>query len=366
MKCLRKYRWVKLNRSTLPAGKGLMGHWAKLASRAAFRPGQARYCGFTNDVSAGSWAGGIVGLKSILGIKDHRRALEIMDQLSDLGYIEYSLNPKTKKLTYKINDWVVECSGEACADGAVYATDGYGFLCLPRNITQPLIDAGKTFGESDAWLDLWCHTIWNDAQNAFSCLAPVIQYGRYGAVLTLEILGRRWGWEKTKTWRFFQKYADTFRLEKLPGSYGCLIYNVKYPSTFDSSIEDLSALSMCIIEKMRIQSKNTHFTGTDHERINQMVAWTSSKITLNTAPEAADQAIASEHDSRVAVCGLYIRAYLSPACKRYKNDMVWKDDIDTPFKFRTENSTNIRGPCCYCCRGSFYQQQGGKPNEKPT
>jgi len=123
---------------------------------------------------------------------------------------------------------------------------------------------------------------------------------------------------------------------------------------------------MCIIEKMRIQSKNTHFTGTDHERINQMVAWTSSKITLNTAPEAADQAIASEHDSRVAVCGLYIRAYLSPACKRYKNDMVWKDDIDTPFKFRTENSTNIRGPCCFCCRGPFYKRQGGKPNEKPT
>ena len=36
MKCLRKYKWVKLPRMHLPGGKGLMGYWAKLASRAAF------------------------------------------------------------------------------------------------------------------------------------------------------------------------------------------------------------------------------------------------------------------------------------------------------------------------------------------
>ena len=43
--------------------------------------------------------------------------------------------------------------------------------------------------------------------NAFSFLAPAVQYGKYGAVLTLEILGQRWGGEKTKVWRFFQKHG---------------------------------------------------------------------------------------------------------------------------------------------------------------
>ena len=62
MKCLLKYQWVKLPRNQLPPGKGIMGSWARLASRAAFRTGQARYCGYTNKVSAGGWAGGIVGL----------------------------------------------------------------------------------------------------------------------------------------------------------------------------------------------------------------------------------------------------------------------------------------------------------------
>jgi len=31
-----------------------------------------------------------------------------------------------------------------------------------------------------------------------SFFAPVIRYGKYGANLTLETLGQRWGWEKTK------------------------------------------------------------------------------------------------------------------------------------------------------------------------
>ena len=221
-KCLFRYQWVKLPRTHLPVGKGIMGYWAKLASRAAFRKGQAKYCGYTNDVMPGMWSGGVVGLKSILGVKRRTEALEIMNTLSRFGYIRYTLDEKTKKLEYVVTDWVVKCSGAECMSGAVYATDGYGFLCLPRNITQRLADQRYTFGESDAWLDLWCHTVWQETGNAFSYLAPAVQFGRLGTALTLEALGRRWGWEKTKAWRFFQKNGDAFALHRLPGSYGCL------------------------------------------------------------------------------------------------------------------------------------------------
>ena len=87
----------------------------------------------------------------------------MMDKLAQLGYIDYELNPKTKKLTYQIKDWVVQCSGEPCMGSeAIYATHGYGFLCLPRNITQRLVEAHYHFDESDAWLDLWCHTVWQE------------------------------------------------------------------------------------------------------------------------------------------------------------------------------------------------------------
>lgn len=201
MKCLRKYQWVKLPRDIPDMGKGLMAYWAMLAFRAAFRKGNASYCGHSNPVAPGMWAGGVVGLKSILGVRSRTKALQILGELSSLGFLKYSLDSQTKKLTYEITDWVVKCSGAECMSGTVYASTGYGFLCLPRNITQRLANAKRVFDEADAWLDLWCHTTYEDYGNAFSFLAPVVQYGRFGSVLTLETLGERWGWEKTKVWR---------------------------------------------------------------------------------------------------------------------------------------------------------------------
>ena len=53
MSCLLKYRWVKLPRALVPSGKGILGSWARLAARAAFRAGTGRYCGHLNDVTPG-------------------------------------------------------------------------------------------------------------------------------------------------------------------------------------------------------------------------------------------------------------------------------------------------------------------------
>mgnify|MGYP000284892146 FL=1 len=126
----------------------------------------------------------------------------MLQTMADLGYVQYTLDSKTKKLTYQITDWVVKCSGKECMQGAVYATEGYGFLCLPRNITEHLAEKRYIFEESDAWMDLWCHSVWEDPNNAFSFMAPTVQYGKYGALLTLETLGQRWGWER-------QRYGDS-------------------------------------------------------------------------------------------------------------------------------------------------------------
>ena len=81
MKCQLKYRWVKLPRACLPQGKGVLGQWARLAARAAYRKGVGLYCGFKNPVEPGMWAGGVVGLKSILGTRSRKAALEALEQL---------------------------------------------------------------------------------------------------------------------------------------------------------------------------------------------------------------------------------------------------------------------------------------------
>jgi len=320
VKCLLKYQWVKLPRNLLPPGKGIMGAWARLASRAAFRNGSALYCGYLNDVTVGSWAGGIVGVKSILGTKNRQCALDLMDALSDLGFIDYELQPKTKKLIYHIKDWVVNCSGAPCMGReAVYATDGYGFLCMPRNITERLAAAHYTFSEADAWLDLWCHTVWQDPNNAFSYMAPAVQYGRHGAIQTLESLGHRWRWEKTKVWRFFKKHADAFPLYKLPGAFGCLILNSAYPTKQQFSLPETAQI-MRIVAEMCAVGKNAHFTvGSDHQRLNRIIAAYSFRLTA----ELEKTSVPAVEKNRVALSDYYnIRAYFSPCwhCKDFIKD----------------------------------------------
>ena len=138
MKCQLKYRWVKLPRACLPQGKGVLGQWARLTARAAYRKGVGLYCGFENPVEPGMWAGGVVGLKSILGTRSRKAALEALEQLRELGYLSYSLDSTTKKLEYTLLDWVCTCTGKASVGESVYALNGSGFLCLPRSIPDRL------------------------------------------------------------------------------------------------------------------------------------------------------------------------------------------------------------------------------------
>lgn len=311
MKCLFTYKWVKLPRAHIPAGKGLMGAYLRLASRAAFRTGHAKYCGYINDVNAGSWVGGMVGLKSILGIHGRKQALNVMDQLAGLGYIAYTLDAQSKKLTYSIMDWVMECSGKACSDSTVYTTEGYGFLCMPRCITERLVRQDYKFGETDAWLDLWCHTVWGDKNSAFSRLAPCVQLKKGGAVLTLETLGRRWHWEKTKVWRFFQKHADAFTIHKLPGSYGCLIFNMLYPAGYGPMRAPTDAAIMRVLDEIRFWGAKTHYAGSDHDRINLYTLRFSNRIHLGNLNDGCPSPSHPAVDRVALLAPYYTRAYSS-------------------------------------------------------
>ena len=339
MQCLMKYEWVKLHRSLLPSGKGIMGSWARLAVRAAYRKGEAEYCGHVNTVTPGMWAGGVTGLRSILGQKKRAKALQTISELSELGYLRYTLDSKTKKLTYEITDWVVKCSGAECMDGAVYATTGYGFLCLPRNITERLVGRAYIFEESDAWLDLWCHTVSKEPGNAFSYLAPAIQYGRYGVVMTLEALGQRWGWEKTKVWRFFRKHGDVFALYRLPGSCGCLICNKRYPCGTEASNMPSEEDVMSVYRDIRAMGIGDRRYGTPTQDLNRQIAMYSRKLVTQSARERAEDL----PEARVAFSAPIYRAYISP-CWNCKHCWNSKYDCRGTYTSAAVRRNRIRGP----------------------
>ena len=108
-----------------------------------------------------------------------------------------------------------------------------------------------------------------------------MQFGSLGAVLTLETLGRRWGWEKTKVWRFFKKHEDAFPLYRLPGAYGCLVFNAQYPTESSTQGMGISLPSqeelLRTIEALRFCAGNARIAGSDNLRLNKMVLWYSKK-----------------------------------------------------------------------------------------
>ena len=330
MKCLIKYKWVKLPRDLEFDAKGLMTYYTRLATRVAFRKGMAHYCGFENPVVPGMWSSGIVGVKSILCIKSRCKAYRILNDLQNMGYLTYTLDRQTKQLTYRITDWVTKCSGAPCEEGAVYASTGYGFIGMPRDITQHLVDQGYKFEPGDAFLDLWCHTVYRDYGNAFSFLAPDVQYEMYGSVLTLEMLGKRWGWVKTKVCRFFKKYKGYFRLYRLPASYGCVIFNQCYP-TQDEPVMPEQDQVVSIFKEILIQARNTHTEGTRNEKLNRFVAWKSRRMLKAWEESIQNQSDECEQPenkssmgvlkSSVAFSPPIIRAYISHGrnCKHSRN-----------------------------------------------
>lgn len=121
-----------------------------------------------------------------------------------------SFKVQIKKLAYTITERVMECNGEACSDGNAYTTEGCGILCMPRCITEKLVERGYCFSETYAWHNLWYLAIWGDRHNAFSRLTPTVQIMRCQPILTLEILGAHWEWEKSKAWRLLKKNTDMF------------------------------------------------------------------------------------------------------------------------------------------------------------
>ena len=198
-------------------------------------------------------------------------------------------------------------------NGTVYATDGFGFLCLPRNITERLAEERYIFDEADAWLDLWCHTVSEEPGNAFSFIAPAVQYG----------------------------------------SYGCLVFNKSYPMDTEVSLPE-QAEFLRILDEIRIWGANTHKVGSDNEHINRLVAWYSRN--------AVEKSIGNVEENRVALSGSIIRAYFSP-CWNCKNcEYVCRSK--GYFDLKVQETNKIRGPCrptdiTKIAKEMFYHEQTG-------
>lgn len=152
-------------------------------------------------------------------------------------------------------------------------------------------------------------------------------------------LGTALGLGKDKGVEIFQKNGDAFALHRLPGSYGCLVFNRLYPLDTEASLPTCAEIER-IIEKMRICAGNAHIGGSDNARLNKMILWYSRRIIIMRTTDYAEQA----SENRVALSSPIIRAYTS-LCWNCQNCIY--DCRGVSSRLRRIDANHIRGPCAY-------------------
>lgn len=295
-KILRCYPWVAVERRSVRGSEGgYMSYLLKLMGSAACKDGQIKYYRYTNDVSAGEWAGGIVGLKSILEIKSSQEAREIMLKLVDYGYINFSECEQTGILRFNIGKLWYSYNIVNSENSPVCTSEGY--ICVPRNVTQPLIERGVVFSDYDALTDLNCHVSYNDPYNPLSLIGKTVNINDC-PILSMDDLAMRWGWSKAKVSRFFSKYDHLYSLIKLPGAYGMTVYKIDI-DTDVSVIEN--AVKGLISEVRRLYGRITKATGSLKDALTSAIRELFSELNLFVA-NFFEQIRVSKDNAGVSPC----------------------------------------------------------------
>ena len=104
-----------------------------------------------------------------------------------------------------------------------------------------------------------------------------------------------------------RKHQDTFVLRRLPGSFGCVIFNAWYPDDQEYSVPESDDV-IRIWNEMRITEMNTHIIGKPARFVARI-----SRIFLDSLQKNQDFYF---QKSRVALFAPIIRAYFSHSnCK---------------------------------------------------
>lgn len=266
MAILAAFDHIKVFRDCIPEANTVLCNYLKICSRVAYHDGFSCYKNHRNFTAKNSWTGGIVGLKSILRLSKEA-TLKALDELQALGYIKVSVQKKVYTVTVSEPDFCPDMKHNERS--CVYATSGYGFFFVRRNLGDRLAESGYKFAPADALIDLWLHTTYEEKTNIFSMFAPCVRYGT-NAALTLDFLGDRWNWEKYTVSRFFKKYSDLFTLVKLPSNFGSVIFNRVFPARKGSFVPSQEKIS-CIIRNLRRYSGSCNEVLVGNEMFNALV-----------------------------------------------------------------------------------------------
>lgn len=240
-------------------GDSYLFYFMILCSLANFRTSHMKVDGISYTVAPGEWMMEIHELMSLLRRKTMKAAIEILERLSNINLISYSISHKGHYIKFTINNWskfntVVEADAPCTKDD--------GFFFFPYRLVSELIGKGKC-SEMDIILDLWLNTVYNDSCIPGSDVGPVVYFrnGTRSPLIGYDELGKRWGISKSTVGRIMRKLEEAgyIKLVAFQGKYGTAIYLCNYLSTMfqisDVKI-DKEEVAMSLSIKINIPEEN--------------------------------------------------------------------------------------------------------------
>ena len=327
--CPQRFDNIAFYRTTEYPSGGVLADFVSVAKNLALKDGKQKYCGYYNTVTKDSWSGGVIGLKTILKSKSRDDVFSRLELLSEYGYLHNVYNESTKELYVWSAHNINRPIKRYLPDTQCFSTNRYGYILLNRDLGDKLTDAGYTFTDGDAYIDLILHTVIGEHTNPFSYLAPTIMYEN-NSMLTLDYLGSRWNWEKTKVHRFFKKYSSVFALRKCPGNFGSVIFTNCQTEIgcFPSQSDVAQIVRLCLRYNKRSADTSRHY-----HTINNLMRRAASRIMSHI-----------RHGKHGSVYRLFFSFYRSVCVMTIKNTR--NDNNVAPLLTESPNDDETT-PCNY-------------------
>lgn len=211
-------------------GSSDLFYYIVLCSIANFRPSNRCIDGIWYTVQPGEW---IIRIKELNHIFRNRRSgatLSILDRMQKRHLITYTVLGHGNLIKYKIED--LDKHNRVFNSNAFCPKD-IGFFFIPISIATELVNSGKC-SETDALLDMWINTIYNDERVDGSKVGPVVYYRNCNGnpLISYDALAKRWGVSKATAGRHLRKLEENGYIDliQFQGTHGTAIFIKNYLS----------------------------------------------------------------------------------------------------------------------------------------
>ena len=229
--------------------QALLFRYALLFSLANFRPSLRTVSGVRHAVQPGEWVATYRELCERLHLRTHRQVRAVLRQLADLHLIEVWEDTQGTLVRFKICCW--QRTNTTLSYSAPCPKDT-GFFFFPVAQIPDLIGAGRC-SEADMLLDLWLHTVFQDASVLGSAVSPVVYYHNESGLplVSCAVLAKRWGVSKATVHRVLKKFEQLslVAVHRYPGKRGSVIVMQGYLSTM-FSVEDICPTRQALAAEM--------------------------------------------------------------------------------------------------------------------